>query len=240
MAVTWLPDKQKHYFPPLEEALPDGLLAAGGDLSAERLLAAYQQGIFPWFNKNNPILWWSPDPRMVLYTDRISISKSLRKTLRKNTFTLSFDQVFTDVMTACSLPREEQNLDPENCSWIHPQMISAYTKLHELGFAHSVECWQDGKLVGGLYGVAIGKVFFGESMFSHTTDSSKVALVGLCQQLHRWGIPFIDCQVYSDHLARLGAEETDRAHFVSEITKLCQQNTQNLPWFFDPDIPYLP
>lgn len=237
MAITWLPDKYKNYFPPLEHALSDGLLAAGGDLSVERLIAAYKQGIFPWFNKNNPILWWSPNPRMVLYTDKVKISKSLRKTIRKNEFTLRFDTAFTEVMTSCSLPRPSQDLPEEDSSWIHPQMIDAYTKLHELGHAHSVECWQGDELVGGLYGVSIGQMFFGESMFSRVTDSSKVALVGLCQQLKRWNMPFIDCQVYSDHLARLGAEEISRSAFVEQSTNLCELPPPALPWKFDPDIP---
>ncbi len=237
MAITWLPDKYKNYFPPLEHALSDGLLAAGGDLSVERLLAAYQQGIFPWFNKNNPILWWSPNPRMVLYTDKIKLSKSLRKTIRKNQFSLRFNTAFTEVMTSCSLPRPSQDLPADDSSWIHPQMITAYTRLHELGHAHSVECWQGDQLVGGLYGVSIGHIFFGESMFSHVTDSSKVALVALCQQLQRWHIPLIDCQVYSDHLARLGAEEISRASFVEQSTQLCKIAPPPLPWRFDPDIP---
>lgn len=237
MAITWLPNKHKQYFPPLENALSDGLLAAGGDLSVERLLAAYQNGIFPWFNKNNPILWWSPDPRMVLRTDQIAVSKSLRKTIRKNSFNISFDKAFEQVMTSCSLPRPNQDLPAESCSWIHPEMITAYNQLHELGYAHSVECWQDQQLVGGLYGVAIGKVFFGESMFSHATDSSKVALVALCQQLTRWQIPLIDCQVYSEHLATMGAEEISRADFIKDIEKLTTQTAPALPWTFDPDIP---
>ncbi len=237
MAITWLPNKHKTYFPPLEHALSDGLLAAGGDLSVERLLAAYEQGIFPWFNKNNPILWWSPDPRMVLQTNKIAISKSLRKTIRKNTFSVTFDKAFSEVMTSCSLPRPNQDLPAENCSWIHPEMIKAYNTLHELGYAHSVECWQEDQLVGGLYGVAIGKVFFGESMFSRATDSSKVALAALCQQLSRWGIPLIDCQVHSDHLARLGAKEIPRSEFVEHLQQLTKQAPQALPWAFDPDIP---
>lgn len=237
MAITWLPNKHKTYFPPLEHALSDGLLAAGGDLSVERLLAAYEQGIFPWFNKNNPILWWSPDPRMVLQTNKIAISKSLRKTIRKNTFTVTFDKAFSEVMTSCSLPRPNQDLPAENCSWIHPEMIKAYNTLHDLGYAHSVECWQEGQLVGGLYGVAIGKVFFGESMFSRATDSSKVALAALCQQLSRWGIPLIDCQVHSDHLARLGAQEIPRSEFVEHLQQLTKQAPQALPWAFDLDIP---
>jgi len=238
MAVTWL-SNNKNYFPPLEQALPDGLLAAGGDLSVERLLSAYQKGIFPWFNKNNPILWWSPDPRMVLYTDSMVISKSLRKTIRKQNFTITFDTAFNDVMTSCSLPRPSQDLPEDDCSWIHPEMIAAYNKLHELGYAHSVECWQDTALVGGLYGISIGKMFFGESMFSKVSDSSKVALATLCQQLSRWNMPLIDCQVHSDHLASLGALEIPRPEFISHLNTLIKQPPPSLPWVLDADIPML-
>jgi leucyl/phenylalanyl-tRNA--protein transferase len=237
MSITWLAASSDSCFPPLEVAYEDGLLAAGGDLSTQRLLNAYRQGIFPWFNKNDPILWWSPDPRMVLFTDKVKISKSLRKTITKSAIRISFDQAFSEVMTACSLPREKQNLDPENSSWIHPDMIEAYTQLHEQGYAHSVECWNGNELVGGLYGVAIGKVFFGESMFSTTRDSSKIALVALCQQLHRWGFPFIDCQVHSDHLASMGAEEISRADFSLQLKKLCYLEQQKCPWRFDSDYP---
>ncbi|OUR72042.1 leucyl/phenylalanyl-tRNA--protein transferase [Methylophaga sp. 41_12_T18] len=240
MSITWLETTSDNQFPPVEQAFDDGLLAAGGDLSTERLLSAYRHGIFPWFNKNDPILWWSPDPRMVLFTDSIKLSKSLKKTLRNHQFTITLDNAFEQVMLACSKPRSSQELDPENSSWIHPQMISAYTQLHQLGYAHSIECWQDNKLVGGLYGVAIGKAFFGESMFSHVRDSSKVALVALCQQLQRLGYPMIDCQVHSDHLASLGAQQINRNDFIEHLNNLCQQPQTLSRWQLDDDLPEIP
>ncbi|NOQ94044.1 MAG: leucyl/phenylalanyl-tRNA--protein transferase [Methylophaga sp.] len=237
MTLPWLSLSNDSQFPPVEDAFDDGLVAAGGDLSPERLLNAYRHGLFPWFNENDPILWWSPNPRMVLFTDKIKLSKSLKKTLRTTTLTISLDREFEQVMTACSLPRTDIKDAPNSGTWIHPEMIDAYIQLHQQGSAHSVECWQDDKLVGGLYGVAIGKMFFGESMFSSVRDSSKVALVALCQQLHRWGFELIDCQVYSEHLASLGAEEIDREDFISHINDLSQQDTPNRPWQIDTDLP---
>lgn len=219
MSLVWL-EQNDYSFPPFSAALSDGLLAAGGDLSHGRLIAAYSQGVFPWFNRDNPILWWSPDPRMVLYTDHIKISKSLKKTLKKCPYKVTFDRTFSDVMQACAMPRQDD--DSNNSTWIHPEMIAAYNTLHQQGQAHSVECWDGDKLVGGLYGVAIGRVFFGESMFSFARDSSKIALVYLCQHLIRWGVPLIDCQLYSSHLASLGASEIPRADFIAEITHLCK------------------
>ncbi|MDH5766219.1 MAG: leucyl/phenylalanyl-tRNA--protein transferase, partial [Gammaproteobacteria bacterium] len=174
--LPWLDKDPDSPFPQLENALmyPDGLLAAGGDLSTTRLLNAYRQGIFPWYNEGEPILWWSPDPRCVLFPEKIKISNSLNKTLKKNKFTVKVDTAFSEVMQACSAPRKDQP-----GTWITEAMFDAYLKLHQQGYAHSFECWQDGQLTGGLYGIAIGKVFFGESMFSKVTDSSKVALVHL-------------------------------------------------------------
>ena len=237
MSITWLAATTHSRVPPVEQATEHGLLAAGGDLSAQRLLDAYQHGIFPWFNKNDPILWWCPDPRMVLFTDEVRISKSLNKTLRKKNFTVTFDQAFEEVMQACSAPRANQPTDPDNRTWIHDDMIEAYKELHRLGYAHSVECWQQNKLVGGLYGVAIGKAFFGESMFSFVTDSSKVALVTLCQQLHRWGVPLIDCQIYSDHLSSMGAAEIPRALFIEHLQLLCKDTVlPAAPWQIDNDL----
>jgi len=233
MPVVWLEPEVNSRFPPLEDAVEDGLLAAGGDLSTARLLNAYQQGIFPWFGKDDPILWWSPNPRMVLYTDKIKVSKSLKKTLRTSSISVTIDHAFEQVITACSLPRNDQNTDSENSTWIHPDMIDAYIKLHQQGHAHSVECWYEGQLVGGLYGVAIGNMFFGESMFSQMKDSSKIALVTLCQQLHKWGFPLIDCQVYSSHLESLGAEEIARNDFMQQITPLCQQAGLVSAWALD-------
>lgn len=241
MAITWLSILDDAVFPPVSHAFEDGLLAAGGDLSATRLLNAYRHGIFPWFNKNDPILWWSPDPRLVLWTDQIKLSKSLKKTIRKTSMTVTFDKAFSQVITACSHPRQ-QGIDLEHSTWIHPDMIAAYNELHQQGHAHSVECWLDGKLVGGLYGVAMGRAFFGESMFSTVTDSSKLALVALCQQFQRWGFPLIDCQVYSGHLASLGAKEMTRNDFIEQLDLLCVQSPQ-IPrtdlWQIDPDLPTL-
>jgi len=237
MSITWLEASSNNSFPPVEQAFDDGLLAAGGDLSTERLLSAYRHGIFPWFNKNDPILWWSPDPRMVLFTDHVKVSKSLKKTLRTTDIRVSMDRAFDQVMLACSVPRSNQPLDPENSSWIHPQMIGAYTALHQQGFAHSIECWQQDELIGGLYGVAIGNAFFGESMFSTVRDSSKIALVALCQQLNRWGFPLIDCQVHSAHLASLGAEEISRHNFITQLNMLCPQAQELQAWQLDKDLP---
>tara|TARA_R110001606_G_scaffold361754_3_gene514982 strand:+ start:39950 stop:40678 length:729 start_codon:yes stop_codon:yes gene_type:complete len=239
MTITWLALRDDGLFPPVNQAFDDGLLAAGGDLSTTRLLSAYRQGIFPWFNKNDPILWWSPDPRLVLWTDQIKLSKSLKKTIRTTLMTVTFDLAFTQVITACSLPRQA-GIDSGNSTWIHPDMIEAYNELHQQGHAHSVECWLDGQLVGGLYGIAIGQAFFGESMFSTVTDSSKLALVALCQQLQRWGFPLIDCQIYSEHLASLGALEISRNHFIEQLDKVCGQEPQvnsSVLWQLDPDLP---
>ncbi len=233
MAITWLTDQPDSAFPSLEHATEHGLLAAGGDLSPSRLIAAYTLGIFPWFNRQDPVLWWSPDPRMVLYTDKINVSKSLRKTIRQQRFDLTLNQAFTGVMEACAAPRSEASNDPG--TWIHDSMIEAYQELHRRGYAHSIECWQSGRLVGGLYGVAIGRVFFGESMFSAERDASKVALAILSAQLRRWGFPMIDCQMYSPHLQRMGAENIPRQVFVDQLQIL---TTLSVPtqWQLDADI----
>lgn len=227
-------------FPPVEQALDDGLLASGGDLSASRLIDAYQHGIFPWFNKNDPILWWSPDPRMVLLTADVKISRSLKKSIRSAKLTVTMDRAFTDVMTACAAPRTNQDDETGEHTWIHDNMIQAYTELHQHGIAHSIECWQHDKLVGGLYGIALGNVFFGESMFSLQQDSSKIALVALCQQLQRWNMPIIDCQIYSEHLASLGAKEIARSDFISYIDKENSLPHNNKQWQLDPDFPLIP
>jgi leucyl/phenylalanyl-tRNA--protein transferase len=190
-------------FPPPHLASDDGLLAVGGDLSPERLLLAYSMGIFPWFSKGDPLLWWSPSPRLILELHELKISKRLQRTLRQNTFEVTMDTAFVQVITHCAhVPRRHQH-----DTWITPEMITAYTQLHDLGYAHSVECWQDGKITGGLYGIALGGVFFGESMFSAVADSSKVALVRLTEKLIKWDFDFIDCQIKNDHLLRLGAKE---------------------------------
>ena len=194
---------------------PNGLLAAGADLSIARLLDAYRQGIFPWFADQDPILWWSPDPRMVLVPDEIKISRSLGKTLRNTRYEVRFDTSFRSVMQACAEPREDRA-----GTWITAEMIDAYVDLHESGWAHSVETWIDGRLAGGLYGVAIGRMFYGESMFMHKRDASKIALVHLVRRLHRDGYGLVDCQMATDHLASLGAREISRAQFSRRVTEL--------------------
>lgn len=197
-------------FPPIEQALkePNGLLAAGGDLSVNRLLKAYSRGIFPWFDDDQPILWWSPDPRAVMFPQDLHISRSLHKTLRSNCFRVSFDEDFDAVIRACSAPRRGSQ-----GTWITEDIIDAYNAFHARGFAHSVECWHGDELVGGLYGVALGRLFFGESMFSRMTDASKVAFVHLVKQLEAWDFPLIDCQIMNPHLASLGATLMPRATF---------------------------
>lgn len=216
-------------FPPLENALsePNGLLAAGGDLSPQRLLEAYNKGIFPWFNEGEPILWWSPDPRMVLFPNELKISRSLRRTLRKDHYQIRADSSFSQVMHACASPRKGQA-----GTWIHPEMIAAYTTLHEMGLAHCVETWMDGDLVGGLYGVALGKVFFGESMFSRVPDASKIAFVHLVKQLQRWEFGLIDCQVKTGHLASLGAREISRQEFSQKLDTLITELAPGSQWNF--------
>lgn len=205
-------------FPPLNNALkePNGLVAIGGDLSPQRLLSAYGQGIFPWFSDDEPILWWSPDPRMVLFPDELKISSSLKKTLKKQLFELRFNTAFREVITACSkTPRGEQN-----GTWITKDIIDAYCALHEAGFAISAETWLNGKLVGGCYGVKIGHMFYGESMFHHVTDASKVAFVSLVEYLKTQGVGMIDCQMKTAHLASFGAREISRDKFINQLSLL--------------------
>lgn len=220
-------------FPPVEHALtePNGLLAIGGDLSSQRLIEAYRKGIFPWFNENDPILWWSPDPRMVLFPDELKISRSLLKTLKKGNYRIHIDEHFTQVMHACAAPRKGQP-----GTWIHPQMIAAYTALHQIGLAHCVETWIDDELVGGLYGIALGKMFFGESMFSRVTDASKIALVHLVRQLQNWQFGMIDCQVRTEHLASLGAREISRKEFNRKLNELIPESFSGNKWQFAVDV----
>jgi leucyl/phenylalanyl-tRNA--protein transferase len=206
-------------FPPATQALrhPNGLLAAGGDLSPARLLDAYRHGIFPWFGEGDPILWWSPDPRMVLIPAEFKRSNSMR-----------VDSAFEQVMRACAAPR-----DGQDGTWIQEEMVHAYCALHRLGYAHSVETWMDGELVGGLYGVSLGRMFYGESMFSRRTDASKIALAHLCAQLQRWGFGMIDCQMNTAHLASMGAREINRQMFLTEIARLTALPAPPAPWRFD-------
>jgi len=206
-------------FPALTNANEDGLLAMGGDLKVDTLVSAYAQGIFPWYSEGQPILWWSPDPRMVLQPSQVKISRSLKKTLRSAGMTVSCNRCFNDVISACALRGQPTTIDiddPEG-TWITQEMNAAYNELHKLGYAHSIEVWQNQKLVGGLYGLALGSTFFGESMFSRASDASKVALVSLCEALHNQEFTLIDCQVASDHLFSLGAEEIPREQFLSTI-----------------------
>jgi leucyl/phenylalanyl-tRNA--protein transferase len=202
-------------FPPVEQASPDGLLAVGGDLRPERLLEAYRHGIFPWYNDDQPILWWSPDPRTVIFPGKLHISRSLKRSLRPGIFSVTLDTCFLDVMQRCAGPRSQY---PDGGTWITAEMLEAYTRLHELGYAHSVETWQEGELVGGLYGVALGGAFFAESMFTRVPDASKVALVFLVRQLHAWGFRIIDCQQASSHVMRFGAEEIPRRDFLDHLS----------------------
>lgn len=205
---------------------PNGLLAAGGDLTPTRLIDAYRQGIFPWSSEDEPLLWWSPNPRCVLIPSRIHISKSLRKTLNKGLFKVTFDCAFADVIAHCAKVREE--------TWITAGMTRAYNQLHTMGIAHSVEAWHEGKLVGGLYGVCLGRMFFGESMFSLMTDSSKIAFVHLAKQLEAWEFPLIDCQVENDHLLSLGAECIPRTEFeailIENVAKPDSCKSWSIEW----------
>jgi leucyl/phenylalanyl-tRNA---protein transferase len=214
--IPWLgPDKP---FPPVDAALeePNGLLAASIDLAPARLVQAYQRGIFPWYSEGQPVLWWAPDPRMVLYVDEFRVSRSLRKTLRQRRFELRVDTAFREVMEQCAAVARPGQLG----TWITPSVIDAYAALHEQGLAHSVESWCEGELAGGLYGVAIGRMFFGESMFARVADASKIALVHLVQILKSNNMPLIDCQQETEHLARFGARPIARAQFAREMNAL--------------------
>jgi leucyl/phenylalanyl-tRNA---protein transferase len=226
--IPWLGPESP--FPPLEAALlrPNGLLAVGGDLSPSRLIEAYRHGIFPWFNEGEPILWWSPDPRMVLFPQELKISRSLRKTLKRGNYEIRADSAFKQVMEACAAPRGEHT-----GTWIHADMIAAYGRLHEIGMAHSMETWIEGELVGGLYGVGQGKMFFGESMFSRVSDASKIAFVHLVAQLQRWGFEMIDCQMKTEHLASLGAREISRNEFRQKLKELVHYPERGKKWCLD-------
>jgi leucyl/phenylalanyl-tRNA--protein transferase len=217
-------------FPPVEQASPEGLLAIGGDLRPERLLEAYRHGIFPWYNEDQPILWWSPDPRTVLFPEKLHISRSLKRSLRPGIFSVTLDTCFEDVIRHCAGPRSQY---PEGGTWITPAMAEAYTTLHQQGYAHSVETWRNDQLVGGLYGVAIGGAFFAESMFTKVDDASKVALVSLVRQLHTQGFRIIDCQQSSPHVLRLGAEEISRRLYIERVASAVMLPTRRGRWKFD-------
>ena len=219
--LAWLESKDP--FPPVERALknPNGLLAAGGELSVERLLDAYRRGVFPWYSGGEPVLWWSPDPRMVLYCAELKISRSLAKNVRNKGYEVRVDTDFAAVLEGCSERPQ---------TWLGGDMKKAYLRLHRSGYAHSFETWHGGELVGGLYGVAIGRMFYGESMFSRATDASKVALVALVRELNARGFPLIDCQMHTPLLASLGAREIPRRTFLRELTALVNYPEQPGKW----------
>jgi len=229
MPVYRIPSQ--HVFPDPTSAQPDGLLGVGGDLHPRRLMLAYNNGIFPWYNEGQPILWFSPDPRFVIFPDALVINRSLRKVVRKRKFEIRLDTQFAAVVQACrqmSRPRQKG-------SWITEEMAEAYTKLHEEGHAHSVEAFLDGELVGGLYGVGVGTLFSGESMFAHVSDASKVAFVWLVEQLKRWGYRLIDCQVPTDHLGRFGAVEISRQRYLEQLSICRTAQGREGTWTFDSD-----
>ena len=223
--IPWLGPEP--VFPPASQALshPNGLLAAGGDLSSRRILTAYSEGIFPWFSEGEPILWWSPAPRMVMFPDELKVSRSLAKTLRNLDYEVRVDAAFFEVMRACSEPRAGQD-----GTWIVPEMVAAYCRLHQLGYAHSFETWMDGELVGGLYGVSIGRMFYGESMFSRRRDASKLAFVHMVRHLQTQGVAMIDCQMHTEHLASLGARLIPRDVFLATLKENIRHPQPDQMW----------
>lgn len=229
--IPWLTAHDR--FPPVERALkdPNGLLAAGGELSLPRLIEAYENGIFPWYSDGQPILWWSPDPRMVLFPAEIRISRSLRKRIARRNYEVRADTAFDSVIRACSAPRAGHE-----GTWITDDMAEAYSALARAGYAHSVETWIGGELAGGLYGVAIGRMFYGESMFTRIPDASKIALAHLVRQLERWEFGMIDCQMKTAHLARFGAREIARADFMRRLVKLVNYPRSTRKWRLDDDL----
>lgn len=234
--ITWLrPDRIEFPDPSTALSEPNGLLAAGGDLDPRRLLAAYGNGIFPWYEDGQPILWWSPDPRCVLYPGRLRVNRSLRRAARPERFEVSVDQAFDDVVAGCT--RAD---DPRAGTWITREMAAAYSQLNRLGYAHSVEVWRDSRLVGGIYGVSLGTMFFGESMFSRVADASKVALAHLAARLQARGWPMIDCQLPNPHLDRLGATLIPRAEFLADLLPLVNRAAEPTDWSEMPGAPALP
>jgi len=226
MPVFYLTDE--HIFPPPHLAEKEGLLAVGGDLSQDRLLLAYRMGIFPWYSNEEPILWWSPDPRLVLYPEEIRISKTLKKVIKKDKFEITLDQAFESVIHACAQIRVENN----EGTWIGRDMIKAYKKLHEAGYGHSVEAWHKGELAGGLYGVSLGKSFFGESMFTRISNASNVAFVKLVEYLTALSFDMIDCQVRTEHMIRFGAREISRNLFLQQLKESVGEPTIKGKWQF--------
>lgn len=232
MPVSWL--RKGDPFPSVESALrePDGLLAAGNDLSPERLVDAYTKGIFPWFGGDDPVLWWSPDPRAVLWLRDIHISRSLCRTIRVGDYRVTVDAAFPHVMAACAEPR-----DADGGTWITDGIVNSYKGLASLGYAHSIEVWSRSTLIGGLYGVALGRMFYGESMFSRRSGASKIALVYLARQLEEWGFEVIDCQVFTAHLASLGASTIPRTAFVKIVDRMTRLSAVPSPWILSKDLP---
>ncbi|MEL7310689.1 MAG: leucyl/phenylalanyl-tRNA--protein transferase [Pseudomonadota bacterium] len=228
MSLYWLGVDEGVAFPPIQQALrdPNGLLAAGGDLSPARLLAAYRIGVFPWFSEGQPILWWCPDPRTVLPPERFHLSRSLRRSIRRNAWTVTMNRAFDDVVRGCAEPRQS-----ESETWITDDMRHAYQRLHDLGWAHSLEVWLDEELVGGIYGVAIDRLFCGESMFMRVTDASKIALFSLCRLIHADSFALVDCQMHTPHLASLGAIEISRNAYTTRLAEIVQDLK---PWHPDP------
>lgn len=218
-------------FPPPEEAEPSGLLGVGGDLQPRRLLLAYASGIFPWYSEGQPILWFSPDPRFVLFPDELYVGRSLRKRLRRGDYRITMDTAFSEVLARC----KQADRPGQAGTWITRDMQRAYNELHALGFAHSVEAWEGERLVGGLYGVSLGTLFSGESMFATASDASKVCFVWLVRQLQAWGFELLDSQVYTDHLARFGAGHMPREDYLAWLPQLTRQPTRRGPWAFDED-----
>lgn len=235
MTRIHLLDPRRPVFPSPEKALqqPNGLLAVGGDLTLKWLLAAYQNGIFPWFDDDRgPILWWSPDPRAVLFPAELRVSRRLARRMRSGGFTVTLDTAFNAVVKGCAAPRAGSR-----GTWITPRMQRAYQRLHRHGYAHSCEVWLDGALVGGVYGVSLGGMFFGESMFFREPDASKIALVTLVRQIERWGFSLLDCQVMNPHLGRLGAREIPRREFLDRLAANASVSTRRGPWALEPDQP---
>ncbi|HPS56692.1 MAG TPA: leucyl/phenylalanyl-tRNA--protein transferase [Spirochaetota bacterium] len=220
---------EEHIFPPVELSEPDGLLAVGGDLSAGRLIEAYSRGIFPWFTNKSPIMWWSPDPRFVIIPGGLKVSRSMKQIIRKNVFEITFDRSFRQVITSCSRAKRR-----DNGTWITKEMIEAYVRLHEAGFAHSVEAWENGKLSGGLYGISLGRAFFGESMFSNVSNSSKAAFIVLAEKLFSLGFSIIDCQVHTGHLESLGAVFMSRGDFINTVNESLKHETIRGSWKDNP------
>lgn len=234
MPIYRLPEH--HSFPNPAEAEDGGLLAVGGDLDPARVLLAYYMGIFPWYSEDQPILWWSPDPRTVLYTDQLKVGRSLRKRVRNNHFRVTLDEAFDEVIRRCRTTQRPGQAG----TWITEEMEECYSTLHNMGFAHSCETWDGDQLVGGLYGISIGKFFAGESMFFHKPDASKVAFVHLVAQLREWGFPFIDCQMPTEHLQRFGAQNISRSAFLSSLQDVVVQDGPPTKWSFSETLQLLP